>query len=64
MITSLRVRNFKRFADASFVLRPLTVLIGIDSDTSGRAITYRLHVPNGQPLYLRVRETCPTVRPS
>jgi predicted ATPase len=30
MIASLSVRNFKRFADASFDLRPLTVLTGLN----------------------------------
>lgn len=30
MITSLRVRNFKRFADTSFELRPLSVLTGVN----------------------------------
>jgi predicted ATPase len=118
VITSLRVRNFKRFADASFALRPLTVLtglngtgksttiqalllarqlaeapgaggvvqlngpyglalgeasevlhpdapdscieIGLDSDTAAdRAVTYRLHVPDEQALYLRVPDDTP-----
>ncbi|MEU8737126.1 DUF3696 domain-containing protein [Streptomyces halstedii] len=30
MITALRVRNFKRFADTSFALRPLTVFTGVN----------------------------------
>ncbi|MGJ3561200.1 AAA family ATPase [Streptomyces sp. INA 01156] len=125
MITSLRVRNFKRFTDASFALRPLTVLtglngtgksttiqalllarqlaeapggsggvvqlngpyglalgeasevlhpdapdscieieIGLDGDAVGRAVTYRLHVPDEQALYLRVPEETPTARPN
>ncbi|THC45907.1 DUF3696 domain-containing protein [Streptomyces sp. A1499] len=37
MITSLRVRYFKRFADASFVLRPLTVLTGLNG--TGKSTT-------------------------
>ncbi|MFD5389456.1 DUF3696 domain-containing protein [Streptomyces sp. NPDC127074] len=37
MITSLRVRHFKRFADASFALRPLTVLTGLNG--TGKSTT-------------------------
>ncbi|MYT38636.1 DUF3696 domain-containing protein [Streptomyces sp. SID8356] len=37
MITSLRVRYFKRFADASFALRPLTVLTGLNG--TGKSTT-------------------------
>ncbi|MFF0226374.1 DUF3696 domain-containing protein [Streptomyces sp. NPDC004629] len=37
MITSLRVRHFKRFTDASFALRPLTVLTGLNG--TGKSTT-------------------------
>lgn len=37
MITSLRVRHFKRFTDASFPLRPLTVLTGLNG--TGKSTT-------------------------
>ncbi|MFK0119500.1 DUF3696 domain-containing protein [Streptomyces sp. NPDC090994] len=37
MITSLRVRHFKRFTDASFSLRPLTVLTGLNG--TGKSTT-------------------------
>ncbi|WP_367125520.1 DUF3696 domain-containing protein [Streptomyces phytohabitans] len=37
MITSLGVRHFKRFADASFVFRPLTVLTGLNG--TGKSTT-------------------------
>lgn len=37
MITSLAVRNFKRFADASFEMRPLTVLSGLNG--TGKSTT-------------------------
>lgn len=37
MITSLRVRSFKRFTDASFVMRPLTVLTGLNG--TGKSTT-------------------------
>ncbi|MET7291262.1 DUF3696 domain-containing protein [Streptomyces griseoloalbus] len=37
MITSLRVRHFKRFTDASFALRPLTVFTGLNG--TGKSTT-------------------------
>ncbi|WP_324786153.1 hypothetical protein [Streptomyces sp. H51] len=37
MITSLRVRHFKRFTDARFLLRPLTVLTGLNG--TGKSTT-------------------------
>lgn len=37
MITSLRVQHFKRFVDASFALRPLTVLTGLNG--TGKSTT-------------------------
>ncbi|RRQ76184.1 hypothetical protein CQW39_22945 [Streptomyces griseofuscus] len=38
MISSLGVRHFKRFADASFTLRPLTVLTGLNGTGKSTAI--------------------------
>lgn len=38
MITALRVRDFKRFADTSFDLRPLTVLTGLNGTGKSTAI--------------------------
>ncbi|MEU1516885.1 DUF3696 domain-containing protein [Streptomyces sp. NPDC005811] len=38
MITSLGIRHFKRFADASFELRPLTVLTGLNGTGKSTAI--------------------------